>query len=89
MDSHHPFKIEGLVAALSFIVVRLDDPFLLAPRDDAIDLPEKFLLVGCRLPQFVGRVDNVKCLFIRLFDICLAFVLFFRCAVFLIEFTHF
>ena len=53
MDPQHQFEIEGLVAALSLIVVRLDDPFPLAPRYDAIDLLEKFFLVGCRLSQFV------------------------------------
>ena len=46
MDSQHQFEIEGLVAALSLVAVRLYDPFPLAPRDDAIDLLEKFLLVG-------------------------------------------
>ena len=53
MDSQHPFKIEGLVAAFSLIVVRLDDPLPLVPRDNAIDLLEELFLVGCRLPQFV------------------------------------
>ena len=55
MDSQHQFEIEGLIAALSLIVVRLDDPFPLAPWDDAINLLEKFFLVGCRLSQFVGQ----------------------------------
>ncbi len=54
MDSQHQFEIDELIAALSLIVVRLDDPFPLAPRDDAIDLLEKLLLMGCRLSQFVG-----------------------------------
>ena len=55
MNPQHPFEVERLVAALSLIIVRPDDPFLLAPRNDAIDLLEKFFLVGCRLSQFVGQ----------------------------------
>ena len=55
MDSQHQFEIEGLDATLSLIVVRLDNPFALPPWDDAIDLLEKFLLVGCHLSQFVGQ----------------------------------
>ncbi len=54
MDYQHKFEIEGLITALSLIVVRLYDPFPLTPRDDAIDLLEKFLLVGCRLAQLIG-----------------------------------
>ena len=55
MDSQHQFEIEGLVSALSPIIVRLYDPFPLVPRDDTIDLLEKSLLVGCRLSQFIGQ----------------------------------
>ncbi len=55
MDPQHQLKIEGLVAALSLIIVQLDYPFPLAPWDDAIHLLKKFLIAGCRLPQFVSE----------------------------------
>ena len=55
MDSQHQFQIEGLVAALSLIIVQLNDPFPLDLRYDAIDLLEKLLLVSCRLSQLVGQ----------------------------------
>lgn len=55
MGTQHQLEIEELVAVLSLIIVRLDYLFPLAPRDDAIDLLEKSLLVGCRLLQFVGE----------------------------------
>jgi len=53
IDSQHQPEIEGLVTALSLIVVRRYDPFPLSPRDDAINLLEELLLTGCCLPRFV------------------------------------
>lgn len=38
IDSQHPFQIVGLVAALSFIVVRLDNAYPFLPRYDALNL---------------------------------------------------
>ena len=62
MDSQHQFEIEGFVAALSLIIVRLDDSFPLAPRYDAIDLPEKFLIRYNILRTFEnGSPERVSC----------------------------
>lgn len=50
MDPQHHFQVVGFVPALPFVVVRLNDPYPLAPRDDAVDLLQKFLLPRVRLP---------------------------------------
>lgn len=38
IDSQHPFQIVGLIAALSFVVVRLDNAYPFLPRYDALNL---------------------------------------------------
>ena len=55
IDAKHQFQIVGLVAALSFVIERLNacDPRSL--RNDAVDLFQKLFFLRPHLRQFVGE----------------------------------
>ena len=55
VDSQHQFQIVGLVAVLSFEIEWLDEFDPLAPRNNAVNLREKFPFLRPHLRQFVIR----------------------------------
>ena len=50
IDPKHPFQIIGPAAALSFIIVRLDECYPLSPRNDALYLCKKFFYASLHSP---------------------------------------
>ena len=58
----------GFVAALSFVIARLNHGKPFSPRDDPLDLTEKFFLLRPHLRQFIAECGNCH-LFIHKFII--------------------
>ena len=63
MNPQHGLQFIGFVAALSFIVVRFDDPYPLRPWDDAFHLLKKLFLTRSGLRQFVGHARQTHLFF--------------------------
>ena len=59
----HEFQAVGLIAALSFIIVRLDDGFPFSPRNQTLHLFQKFLFVCAQLRQFISPYGDIHLIF--------------------------
>ncbi len=55
INAEHQFQIVGLVAALSFVITRLNEGNPLSPRNDAVDLFQKLFFLRPHLRQLIGE----------------------------------
>ena len=58
IQSEHDLQRIGFVAALSFVIARLNHGKPFSPRDDPLDLTEKFFFLRPHLRQFIAECGN-------------------------------
>lgn len=54
MNLLHGLQLVGLVAAVCLIIVQLDYPYPLVPRNDASQMRQEFFFARLGLSQFIG-----------------------------------
>lgn len=58
VQSQHGLQRIGFVAALSFVIARLDQAYPFLPRDDPFDLSQKLFLLCPHLHQLIAECGN-------------------------------